>query len=158
MTPLRSRNPDLRLRTRSGGAPSLGRRSHGFTILELVIAFVVFAVALGALMEMNTSSLRAARRSAAMTEAALLAKSKLDEFGVGVELEEGRENGRFEGTDFSWELDVREQEPPATATGVLEEVAVDLYRLELTVHWNEGRDERSAKFATMRAIQPKAGL
>ncbi len=158
MTSLRSRSPDLRRRTRSGGAPSLGRRSHGFTILELVIAFVVFALALGALMEVNASSLRAARRSALMTEAALLAKSKLDEFGVGVELDEGRENGRFDGTDFSWELDVHKEDGPPSATGLLEEVAVDLYRLDLTVRWQEGRDDRSAKFATLRAIQPKAGL
>ena len=137
--------------------PPLPARSRGFTLLELVIAFVVFALALGALMEVNASSLRAARRSAQMTEAALLAKSKLDEFGVGVELDEGRENGRFEGTDFSWELDVRKEEPPPTATGVIEAVPVDLYRLDLTVRWQEGRDDRRAKFATMRAIQPKVG-
>jgi general secretion pathway protein I len=132
-------------------APS---RQRGFTLIELVIAFVVFAFAMGALMEINASSLRAARRSAAMTEAALLAKSKLDELGVGIALEEGGESGRFEGTDYSWELEVRKEEAPPTDTGVIEEVPVDLFRLELTVSWREGRTERSAKFATMRAIQP----
>lgn len=134
------------------------RAQRGFTLIELVVAFVVFAIALGALMEVNASSLRAARRSAAMTEAALLAKSKLDEFGVGVDLDEGRENGRFEGTDYRWELDVRKEEPPPSPAGLVEEVPIDLYRLELTVNWREGDDERVARFATIRAIQPKAGL
>src|SRR5690349_2157498 len=106
-----------------------------------MVAFVIFALAFGALLEANAASLRAARRSAAMTEAALLAKSKLDEFGVGVDLDEGRENGRFEGTDYRWELDVHKEDPPPTATGVFEEVPIDLYRLDLTVTWREGRDE-----------------
>lgn len=154
MTTLRSRSTDLRSRIRSGNAPSLGSRSHGFTLIELVIAFVVFAFAMGALMEINASSLRAARRSADMTEAALLAKSKLDELGVGVALDEGGESGRFEGTDFEWRLEITKEDHPPTATGVIEEVPVDLFRLELTVSWRDGRTERSAKFATMRAIQP----
>ena len=132
-------------------APS---RQRGFTLIELVIAFVVFAFALGALREINASSLRAARRSAAMTEAALLAKSKLDELGVGVALEEGGESGRFEGTDYAWQLEVRKEDPPPTDTGLIEEVPVDLFRLELTVSWREGPAERNAKFATLRAIQP----
>lgn len=141
-------------RSRKLPARPLPSSSHGFALVEMVIAFVVFAFALGVLMEVNASSLRAARRSAAMTQAALLAKSKLDEVGVGVNLDEGRDNGRFEGTDYAWSLDIAKMDPPPSSTGVLEEVPVDLYRLELDVSWREGRDERHAKFTTMRAIQP----
>ena len=73
---------------------------------------------------------------------------------VGVNLDEGRDNGRFEGTDYAWSLDIAKMDPPPSSTGVQEEVPVDLYRLELDVMWREGRDERHAKFTTMRAIQP----
>ena len=50
---------------------ALSSRARGFTLIELVTSFVVFAFAFGVLMEIATSSMRAARRSAAYTQAAL---------------------------------------------------------------------------------------
>ena len=130
-------------------------RQGGFTLLEMVAAFVVFALAFGLLMQINTSALRTARHSATYTHATLLAKSMLDQAGVGAPLEEGVEQGEFEGTDFTWELSVQRTEPPAGEGGLVETIAVDLFRLELKVMWDEGGREREARFVTLRAMQPE---
>lgn len=131
-------------------------RQGGFTLLEMVAAFVVFALAFGLLMEINASALRTARHSAAYTQATLLAKSKLDQVGVGEALEEGVEQGEFDDDAYRWELEVRKTEPPAGEGGVVEQIAVDLFRLELTVRWDDGGREREASFVTLRAMQPAA--
>jgi general secretion pathway protein I len=131
------------------------RRARGFTLIELVTAFVVFALAFGVLMEIATSSMRAARRSAAYTQAALLAQSQLDAVGIGEPLRDGRDNGRYN-ADYDWELDIRKTEPPPAADGTLETGIVDLYRVELVVRWRDGPREQSASFTTLRAQQPGA--
>lgn len=143
------------------GAPRLkplprrfAHRGHsGFSLLELIVALVVFAFAFAVLMEVAGTGLRAARRSADYTQAALHAQSLLDALGVGEKLDTGADSGRFD-ERFRWELDVREAEDPASWNGLFEQVAVDLYQVELTVRWDEGRIERSARFATLRARQP----
>ncbi|HQX25490.1 MAG TPA: type II secretion system protein [Pseudomonadota bacterium] len=134
---------------------ALPPRARGFTLIELVTSFVVFALAFGVLMEIATSSMRAARRSAAYTQAALLAQSQLDAVGIGAPLVDGRDNGRYN-EDYDWELDIRKSEPPPASDGTLETGIVDLYRIELVVRWRDGPREQSASFVTLRAQQPGA--
>jgi general secretion pathway protein I len=123
-------------------------------LLEMVAALVVFALAFAVLMELAAGSMRATRRAATETEAALWAQSKLDAVGVGEELREGGESGRF-GEKFRWELAVQKQDAPAAEGGAIEQVPVDLYRLELKLMWDESGRERETRFVTLRAVQPK---
>ncbi|HEY0178510.1 MAG TPA: hypothetical protein VGC30_02630 [Dokdonella sp.] len=83
---------------------------RGFSLIEMVAAFLVFAIGIGVLMEVLAGSMRNTRRSADYTMAALWAESKLDTVGVGVPLEPGRTSGRFDDT-YSWELDIQQVDP-----------------------------------------------
>lgn len=140
------------------------RRPRGFTLIELVAAFAIFAIGVGVALSIASGALAMARRSATYTEAALLAQSKLDELGHGVELEEGSDSGDFDDERYSWDLDVSKLDPPeptfagaaaGNATGgIAEQIPVELFRVELVVRWEEGRVEREARFVTMRAVQP----
>ncbi len=131
------------------------RRALGFSLLEIMVAFVVFALAFGLLMQVASGSLRNARQSAHFTQAALYAQSKLDELGVGEPLEEGSDSGRFD-ERYEWRLEVRKQDAPPAPNGNIDELPFDLMHLELVVEWRDGVRTRDARFVTER-LQQKVG-
>ena len=91
------------------------------------------------------------RRANESTQAALYAQAKIDGLGVTEQLEEGVESGRFD-DQYRYEVEIKKTEPPAAPNGNVDQIPVDLYRIDLTVRWG-GRDkERSARFATLRAV------
>jgi general secretion pathway protein I len=130
-------------------------RQRGFTLIEVVIALAVFAVAVGVCMQIATAGLRQSRIAAEQTQAALLAQSLLDMHGVGERLEPGRSSGRLEG-DYQWEIEVTPYDVPLQVDSPLAAglSAVQLFRLDLTIRWPAGPNERSARFSTLRAMTP----
>lgn len=85
---------------------------RGFSLIEMVAAFLVFAIGIGVLMQVLAGSMRNARQSSDYTMAALWAQSKLDVVGVGEPIEPGRSSGRFDDT-YGWELDIQQVDPAA---------------------------------------------
>jgi general secretion pathway protein I len=131
-------------------------KASGFTLLELLIAFVIFALAAGILMQLVAGSLRNARQSSLYTQAALYAQSKLDEIGMGESLKEGSDTGRFD-DQFEWVMAVQKQEAPPSQTGAIEAVPIDLYRIDLTVRWRDNPQGKikESSYATLRASLPE---
>lgn len=137
-------------------------RQSGFSLIEMVAAFVVFALGMGVLMGILSASIRNARLAADYTQAALWAQTGLDVVGIGEELEEGRKSGRFDDA-FRWELDITKYEPPPVEgqppapSGNTETFAgIELYRLDMLVTWGDTRNPRTAHFTTLRAVNPSA--
>ncbi len=83
---------------------------RGFSLIEMVAAFLVFAIGMGVLMQILATSMRNTRQSSDYTMAALWAQSKLDTVGVGSPIEAGRSNGRFDDV-YGWELDIEQVDP-----------------------------------------------
>ena len=148
------------------------RPSRGFTLIEMIAAFVIFAIAVGALMQILTMSMNNARRSADETRAALWAQSLLDIVGIGERIEAGSSHGEFD-KKYHWELQVDQIDPqmivadvkqnsaiaansnvsqplPQSAAAGLGMPQIDLFHVELTVIWGDNANERTAKFSTLR--------
>lgn len=145
----------------------------------MIAAFVVFAIAVGALMQILTMSMNNARRSADETRAALWAQSLLDNVGVGERVEAGSSSGEFD-RSYRWEMQIEQIDPElvvseasepsgnaANAANAAQAVAgaaaaaqgfgmpqIDLFHVLLTVIWGDGSHERQAQFSTLRTATP----
>lgn len=145
-------------------APPRLARQRGFSLIELVAAFVVFALAFGVLMGILSASIRNTRLAAEYTQAALWAQSRMDVVGIGEKLEEGHESGRFD-NEYRWELDISKYEPPPMPvesgvphSGGLESFqSIELYRVDLEVLWGDRRSPKSAHFVSLRSRNAEAG-
>jgi general secretion pathway protein I len=163
-------------------APIAPHRQAGFSLIEMVAAFLVFAIGIGVLMQVLATSMHSTRTSSDYTMAALWAESKLDIIGVGTQIEPGNTSGRFDDT-YGWQLDVQQidpqnvEPPPQVAgsmnssqnaglqqrvtsgagnPGALQVAPFDLYQIDLTVFWGGrfGSVQHSARFSALRAMNP----
>lgn len=159
-----------RLRTPIRNPPP---RQKGFTLVELVAAFVIFALGFGVLLQILSSCLHTTAQSADYTRAALWAQSLLDPLGVGEPLREGGASGRFD-DKYKWQLRISKIDPPqplqslgaaaAAAPGnpgqgpAITNVSatnIDLFQIELVVTWGTYYMTHSARFVTLRAETPQ---
>lgn len=127
------------------------RRSGGFTLIEVMAAFAIFAVLFGVMLQILSTSMSNTRRAGDFTQAALLAQSQLDMVGIEQLPEPGRYGGDYDDR-YSWEMEIEPYFIQDERAVNYEELPIDLYHVVLTVYWGEGRNERSARFETLRAV------
>ena len=82
---------------------SVRNRNRGFTLLEILVAFIVLSIAGGALLQLFQGGLRNVALSSEFSHAALLARSKLAELEANSRIEVGEESGEFDET-YQWRL------------------------------------------------------
>lgn len=135
---------------------TLHRRSGGFTLLEVLLAFVIFAISFAVVLQILSGSIRNTMRSKQYTEIALIAQSVMDTVGLDVPLEAGTEAGGESG-EYKWYLQVYEYVPTEDETGVdtmmiAEITNIELLQVELVLTWGDPADERSRRFSTVKAV------
>jgi general secretion pathway protein I len=132
------------------------RRARGFSLLEVIAAILLLAVAFAALLAVAGSSLDLTARAGERSEAALWARSLLDSAFVLEPIQEGTREGRFD-ERYRWKLKVAPWRPDGAAGGG--NPLLQMYRLDLTVYWGPSGHEREASFSTLRTVArtPDAG-
>ena len=140
----------LKLRLRGKGK----RTSRGFTLLEVMLAFVIFALSFATVLEIMAASMRSVRRTSDDTEVALLAQSVMDLVGTEIPIETGEFNGV--GMDrYRWQLGIYLYESSSEDVNTLELAemsGVELYWIDLNIDWKSGRNQRDMHFSTIRSI------
>ena len=140
------------LQRRSAG--NCRRTSRGFTLLEVMLAFVIFALSFATVLEIMAGSMRSVRRASDETEVALLAQSIMDLVGTEIPVEEG-EYSDFGMDRYHWQLGIYPYESTGEDEGTLELASlsgVELYRVELDIDWETGRKQRDEHFSTIRSV------
>lgn len=129
-------------------------RSGGFTLLEVLLAFVVFAVSFALVMEILAGSMRSTVRARDYSEAALLAQSLMEDVGTEVPLEQGSWQGEQPG-GYRWTIDISPYEGGQDDGRTMELAELNntqLYWVNLHMEWGEERRAREANFTTIRSM------
>lgn len=128
------------------------RADAGFTILEVLVAFVVLAVTLATLMQVFSGGLREAQVADEYARAAQFARARLAAVTATDRIEEGTTSGTEDG--FAWTLAVspydEREEIADIDRGKDYGLRVRLVKVESSVAWHaaDGRD-RSVRLATL---------
>jgi general secretion pathway protein I len=138
-------------------------RARGFSLLEVVAATLLLAIAFAALLKVAGGSIALTRNADDHSQAALWARSLLDTVDITTPLRPGSSEGRFD-DHYRWRLVVTPWNPPAVAglapvPGQAPETGAPpmrMMKLDLDVYWGARLHERSAHFSTLRLLGPPA--
>jgi general secretion pathway protein I len=134
--------------------PGQARRSGGFTLLELLLAFMVFALSFATVLEILSGSMRNTVRARHFTEAALTAQSIMDQVGVVIPLQPGeRVNG--DSGDYRWDLEIYEYqggESEMSPVELAELTGIALLQVDLYVSWGSPPAQQVRRFSTVKAL------
>jgi hypothetical protein len=120
------------------------KSANGFTLIEILVAFAVAIVVLGALYDIYATGLRSGTGSAKYSNAVLLAESALDALAAGP-LTPLDTTDRIGGYERRISVRLRPDLSPAPAR-----LAVFPYEVEVQVAWREGIRERTVSLSTVR--------
>ncbi len=133
-----------------------GVAQRGFTLVEVLASFVVFALLFATMMQVLSGSLSNTRNASSYTEAALWAQSRMAAVGIDPPIEEGRWEGEFDDV-YSWEIVITPHLVDEDTVAEPDYFPVSLFLVELIVHWNEVQRPRQAVFRTLRTATREGG-
>ena len=134
-------------------------RERGYTLIEVLVAFAVLALALTVLLGTLSGATRQVRWSADAGRAALHAQSLVAQVGVGEPLVPGRRGGELEAGRYRWQLEVEPWiDPQLPAAPLADPFGARMMALRLTVEWGEGGPRERLVVESLRLAVAEGGL
>ena len=133
---------------------SMPSKSGGFSLLEVLVAFVVFALSFALVLQILSGSIRSTVRTRHDSEAALLAQSLMDMVGTEYLLEEGSFSGEAPG-GYRWQLNVTPFEPvqgQERIPEIAELTGTVMYWVDLDIEWGDEPRMREVRFSTVKSV------
>ena len=131
------------------------RAIRGFTLLEVLVAFVVLAAGAGILYRTFSTGLSNVDAVTGYNEAIGIAEAKLGALGLEHPLAEGEESGSTEDQRYDWHVAIQPYTPPGSAPdqpgGFIS--PHQMFRATVTVTWTSyGLNKRSVELSTLRIM------
>ena len=134
------------------------KHSKGFTLLEVMLAFVIFALSFATVLEIMAGSMRSVGRASDDTQVALLAQSLMDLVGNEILIEEG-EYSDTAMDRYQWQMNIslydtggEVSEESLISQELADMSGIELYRVDLYIDWDTGRRQREQHFSTIHSI------
>ncbi len=126
-------------------------QQQGFSLLEVLVAFVILALSLGVLMQIFSTSVRGVMVSEQYSQAVMLAQSKLTEAVKEQALESGSSSGEFN-DKYHWQVDLA---PYESEEALPEVTGIKPFQVVASVRWQEAGRERVLTLHTLRLSKEK---
>ena len=123
------------------------KSAQGFTLFEVLVAFLIAAVAVATIVHVTTHAVAAARIAGRYDEAVSRAQSHLALSSALPLVESDRQGGEADG--FHWHVAIK---AAATThpTGANAAASVTLYRITVTMSWREDGGDRAVQLSSAR--------
>lgn len=129
---------------------SRARRSHGFTLLEVLVAFLILTLSLSILLRIFSASFASLRLAERQQAALLLAESQLSEVLATFNADsDGEAQGKLR-PPFRWHSSIGPYEFPNREPGLAYTVVPRLIRV--TVSWGDHPAEQ-VSLSTLRLVE-----
>ena len=122
------------------------KRGAGFTLVEVVVAFLLLSMVLATGFELFTAGMRRAIDLEERSKALAVAQSQLAGAGSAIALKEGAASGQTDDGKYRWTLTIARSGEGAPDASQPIQTAYGLYRVEVVVSWR-GADERDHDFS-----------
>lgn len=142
--------------------PGEPARAGGFTLLEVLVAFVIAALALGVLYSGGIEGLATTRTATRRDEAVARAAARLEALCHGARLAPGLQSGD-DGSGFSWRTQVQVAESATRPRGSAEDprppLRLTLFDVGVTISWPGGLRPHAVSLQTrcLAAVPGKPG-
>jgi general secretion pathway protein I len=134
-------------------APDPAPRPQGFTLIEVVVALLIFGLAFAVVARIIQTRVLQSGRAEAMTTATLLARSQLARIGADVPVAEGELDGDA-GAGFHWRIVIRPAVPEDDRDGQSDETSrrpkILPYQVDVTVAWGAGGPAEAVTLTSLR--------
>ncbi|MFA7240087.1 MAG: type II secretion system protein [Sulfuricellaceae bacterium] len=129
-----------------------GKRNHGFTLIEVVVAITILGLAYSAMLGAFSGSLRLLRQASEYQNALLLARAKLDETWIDTSLDIADQEAEetYGGVTYSYKIEIRDVPIVEKALQESVKLPVKLEEIAVEVFWGKAGKEKNYKLISYK--------
>lgn len=124
------------------------RKTQGFSLLEILVAFVMMGLVVGSLLQLFGTSMRNVALSDEYSFAVQVAESRLQAVGSEIKVEQGSESGVEEGTPYRWVVAMEPVELHEDQDDF--SLSVQPYQVSVVVNWESNGRKREFMLSSLR--------
>lgn len=123
-------------------------QQQGFTLLEIMVAFVITGLVVGTLLNLFGSAMQSAALADEYSFAVQVAESRMDAIGSEIKVEKNTVTGQEEGTPYKWAVNMQ----PIQLDDKQDEfsLSIEPYQVTVIVSWNSEGKQRQFTLNSLR--------